>query len=180
MTVKCPKCNTENPDGALHFLSGEYDKSLVAWRRLHEMYPESAYSKFSYALILIYNNQHDKAFSIIDQNAKPDPDNVLTKLGLMLKYGVQGEKEKAFREMTQEFQKTCQRDIALAHHLACIFSLLDEKEEALNWLERAVNGGFINYPLFAKQDSFLENIRGEPRFKKLMERFKHEWEDFEA
>ncbi len=26
----------------------------------------------------------------------------------------------------------------------------------------------------------LENIRGEERFKKLMERVKHEWENFEV
>jgi tetratricopeptide (TPR) repeat protein len=166
--------------GALHFLSGEYDKSLKAWRRLYEMYPESAYSKFSYALILIYNNHHDEALSIIDQSAKTDPDNVLTKLGLMLKYGVQGEKKKAFQELTLDFQKTCQRDQSFSHHLAGVFAMLNEKKKALNWLESAVNGGFINYPLLAEQDPFLENIRGEPRFKKLMERIKHEWENIEV
>ncbi len=166
--------------GALYYYTGEYDKSLTAWRRLYEMYPESAYSKFCYSLILIYTIQHEEAYSIIDQNAKADPDSLISKIGLMFKYAVQGEKEKAFKEMTPDFQKTCQRDIALAHHLACIFSLLDEKEEALNWLERAVNGGFINYPLFSKLDPLLENIRTEPRFKNLMERVKHEWENFEV
>ena len=34
--------------------------------------------------------------------------------------------------------------------------------------------------LLAEKDPFLENIRGEPRFKKLMERVKHEWENFEV
>jgi hypothetical protein len=34
--------------------------------------------------------------------------------------------------------------------------------------------------LFAEKDSFLANIRGEPRFKKLMEREKYDWEHFEA
>jgi hypothetical protein len=29
-------------------------------------------------------------------------------------------------------------------------------------------------------DPLLENIRGEARFKKLMEWVKHEWEDFEV
>jgi len=38
------------------------------------------------------------------------------------------------------------------------------------------------YELFAFTgiDFFIENIRGEPRFKKLMERVKHEWENFEV
>lgn len=166
--------------GALHFYSGQNDKALKAWHRLYEIYPESAYSRFSYALILTYNNQYDQAFSIIDHSAKTDPDTVLTKLGLMLKYGLQGEKEKAFQEMTPDFQKTCQRDYSFSHHLAGVFALLDEKKEALKWLESAVNSGLINYPLLNEYDLFLENIRSEPRFKKLMEKVKHEWENFEV
>jgi hypothetical protein len=47
-------------------------------------------------------------------------------------------------------------------------------------LEHAVNLGYIDYPWFSKIDPYLENIRGEPRFKKLMERIKHEWENFEV
>jgi eukaryotic-like serine/threonine-protein kinase len=58
-------------------------------------------------------------------------------------------------------------------------ALLGEKKESMDWLENAVNRGFINYPLLAVKDPFLANIRGEPRFKKLMERVKYEWEHFE-
>ena len=166
--------------GALHFYSGQFDKALKAWHRLYEIYPESAYSRWIYALILTYNNRYDEAFSIIDQSAKTDPDTVLTKLGLMLKYGLRGEKGKAFQEMTQDFQKTCQHDYSLSHHLAGVFALLGEKKKALNWLESAVNCGLFNYPLLNEYDPFFENIRGEERFKKLMERVKHEWEHFEV
>jgi non-specific serine/threonine protein kinase len=143
------------------------------------MYPESAYSKWSYALALIYNNKYEEAFSIIDESAKSDPGNVLTKLGLLLKYGVLGNKKEAFQEMTPDFRKTCRRTYTFAHHVACVFALLDEKEEALNWLESAVNRGFINYPLLAERDPLLENIREEARFNRLMERVKHEWENVE-
>ena len=60
------------------------------------------------------------------------------------------------------------------------FAVLDEKEKAMDWLERAVGRGCNNYPLLAEQYPLLENIRGEPRFKKLLERVKHEWENFEV
>jgi non-specific serine/threonine protein kinase len=48
----------------------------------------------------------------------------------------------------------------------------------LDWLENAVKRGFINFPLMINQDPFLENIRSEPRFKKLMVRAKQEWNNF--
>jgi len=49
----------------------------------------------------------------------------------------------------------------------------------LDWLDNAVNRGFINYPYLNEYDPYLASIRGEARFKKLMERVKSEWERFE-
>ena len=49
---------------------------------------------------------------------------------------------------------------------------------SIGW-RHAVNRGFINYPFF-QCDPFLDNIRGEERFKKLMVKAKYEWEHFEV
>jgi tetratricopeptide (TPR) repeat protein len=129
--------------------------------------------------MLAYNKAFDEAFSIIDQSAKANPNNVLSKFGLLLKYGLLKDREKAFQLMTRDFQKTCRRDLEWSYYIALAFALLDEKKEALDWLENAVNLGFINYPFISKYDSFLDNIRSEERFKKLIERVKYEWEHFE-
>jgi len=56
---------------------------------------------------------------------------------------------------------------------------LGRREQALDWLENAVNRGFINYT-FLICDPFLNNIRGEERFKKLTGHAKYEWEHFEV
>jgi len=64
--------------------------------------------------------------------------------------------------------------------MASCFVLINEREQALDWLEHAISRGWINYPLFAEINPFLEKIRGEPRFKHLMERVKHECENFEV
>jgi len=53
-------------------------------------------------------------------------------------------------------------------------------DDALQWLEHAVDIGWINYPLMAEKDPFLESLRGDPRFQQLMVRAKHEWEIFEV
>jgi disulfide oxidoreductase YuzD len=58
-------------------------------------------------------------------------------------------------------------------------SLLNAKKEAMDWLENAFKRGFINYPML-QCDPLLDNIRGEEKFKKLMEKTKYEWEHFEV
>ena len=55
-------------------------------------------------------------------------------------------------------------------------ALLDEKDEAFDWLEHAVGKGFINYPFLAQHDPFLTNLRKDKKFSKLMEKVKAEWE----
>jgi hypothetical protein len=62
--------------------------------------------------------------------------------------------------------------------VAGYFSLLGEKETALNLLEKAVEIGWCNFPLFSEIDPLLEGVRGESRFDGLMKRVKPEWEAF--
>jgi TolB-like protein/Tfp pilus assembly protein PilF len=165
-------------EAALVLYEGKYELALEASRRAYQIDPENPISQFFYSWTLAYNNKIEDALSRIDQMEKESPD-VSAKLGLLLKYGLLKDKEKAFQVMTADFQKTCKRDPEWSHYVGVMLSLLDAKKEALDWLENAVNQGLINYPAL-KHDAFLANIRGEERFKRLMERVKYEWEHFEV
>ena len=103
-----------------------------------------------------------------------------TKMLLAFKYAWEGERKKALSTLTDDVKDYTWKDPDFPWLWAGFYALVDEKEEALEWLEHAVNRGFINYPILNEKDPFLENIRGEERFKKLMERVKHEWENFEV
>ncbi|MDH7513299.1 MAG: protein kinase [Clostridiales bacterium] len=165
--------------GIFSYCEGQFGLALDSLRKWYRSDPENPIRRFHYALMLAYNKAIDEAFLIIDQSAKATPNNVVTKFGLLLKYGLLKDREKAFLIMTPDFRKTCQRDSEWAYYVADFFALLDEKKEALDWLENAVDRGVINYPFINKHDIFLDNIRGEERFQKLMERVKYEWEHFE-
>jgi TolB-like protein len=164
-------------NGESYLFDGQYQLAVEQFRQGCRVDPNPWYQFFN-AWALAYNKEIDEALSIIDQSAKATP-NLFTKFGLLLKYALLKDRGKAFQVMTAGFQKTCRRDFEWSYYVASMLSLLDSKTEALDWLKNAVNRGFINYPLLAEKDIFLANIRGEPRFKKLMERVKYEWEHFE-
>ena len=166
--------------GGLPFYNGQFDHALQEWLRLYEIYPENPMAQFYVALILAYHKKMDESHAIIDLSAETNPDHTTTKFGLILKYGLNGDNERAFRELTPEFIKTCERDVYWAQHIAAFLALLNVKKDSLAWLEIAINRGFINYPFLAELDPFLENIRGEVRFQELMKRVKYEWENFEV
>jgi len=97
-----------------------------------------------------------------------------------LKYIIKRDKNKLKSLLTTDFVTKILRDLQYSYHIATFYAYLDDKKESFKWLENAINRGFINYPLLNKRDKLLVNIRGEERFKKLMERVKYEWENFEV
>jgi tetratricopeptide (TPR) repeat protein len=54
------------------------------------------------------------------------------------------------------------------HHLACTYAALGDTKKAMAWLEKSVDTGFPCWPFF-QVDPILENLRGEPRFQRLIE-----------
>ena len=165
--------------GDFYFFDGQYELALEQHRTWYELDPEGPANQHAYAASLAYNKQLTQAFSIIDHGVESTPNNVMTKFGVLLKYGLLRDKDSVIREMTCDFQKTCRRDCQWSYLVAVPLALADAREESLDWLENAVNLGFTNYPTL-ERDPFLENIRGEERFKTLMERVKYEWEHFEV
>jgi hypothetical protein len=103
-----------------------------------------------------------------------------TQLSHFLKLALQGDKERILQLLTDDFLETTRRDLQYSYHIATFYSIIEQTDTAIKWLENSVNQGFINYPFMDAIDPFLENVRSEPRFKKLLEKVKHEWENFEV
>jgi len=165
--------------GALYFYDANYELALEQFRQWYQADSEGPFTQFFYAWTLTYRKQLNEAFSIIDRGAEATPDNACTKFGLLLKYGLLKDKERALQEMTPDFQKTCRRDHQWSYFVAIMLALSDAREESLDWLENAVNRGFINYPELGR-NPYFDNLRGEERFRKLIERVKYEWERFDV
>jgi hypothetical protein len=84
------------------------------------------------------------------------------------------------RFVTEEFKSSVKEDELIPIWMAETYALIYEKSEAIDWIDCGIKSGFINYAFLMEYDPFLANIRNEPRFKKLMERVKYEWEHFEV
>ena len=165
--------------GWLLFFSGQFELALMPFEKMYQMFPDNPANRGLYAMILIYNNRLEQAFALIDRIVEDNPEHFFAHLGLFLKYALQKKKTEAHRSMTQELRLIAGRDITYSWFIAIGYAILDERKEALDWLENAVRWGFINYPLLSKYDPFLKNIRTEERFQKLLEKVKREWEEFE-
>jgi len=181
----CIKVDPVNPanelmTGCNYFFNGRFDLALDPTLAAYELAPESGMYQFWKALVLFYNDRTDEAYEFISEFVEEPGRDINTQVTIFLKYAIRRERDKLTSMLTPDLVKAIQMDFQMSYHVATFFSYLDENEKSLEFLENAVNRGFINYPLIAELDPFLENIRREERFKKLMERVKYEWENFEG
>jgi hypothetical protein len=78
------------------------------------------------------------------------------------------------------YQQVAAWDAEVPWALASAHAAVGAKDEALHWLDRAIDRGMINYPFLSEHDWHLNSIRGEPRFGQAMERARREWERLEV
>lgn len=171
-----PMCDAAT--GWVYFFSGQYEMAMGPLFAAYKLSPESPIHQFFKSLILLYNDRADEAFKFIEEVVDETIPNNWTWMTLFIKYAIDRDKEKIASLLTKEFLLQTQIDLQNSFHIATFYSLMEEKEEALKWLENAVNRGFINYPLLNEKDLLLENIRNVEGFKTLMKRVKKEWEDY--
>jgi TolB-like protein/predicted Zn-dependent protease len=166
--------------GLLEVMDGKFDVGLKKLNKGQQMQKENPVIRYWIAKALAYGQNYEEAIKLLDQIQKESPGSVWDVLGSFFKFALQNNKSEALQILSEEYKMMMKEDEMFPIWIAESYSLLNEKNEAIAWLENGVKSGFINYRFIMEYDLFLENIRGEDRFKKLMERVKYDWENFEV
>ena len=88
---------------------------------------------------------------------------------------LQGDRDGALRYATAALGEGISNEF-LARIAADGFALLGLQEEALHWLRRAVDMGYLHWPNLAEDAVFLERLRGTREFQQLLDAVKPRWE----
>jgi non-specific serine/threonine protein kinase len=161
-------------------MEGNLEGALGPMRKMYTMEPENVFYRYVYVNFLTRIQRIEEANSIIDMLVKEAPQVSFVQLALFRKLALQEKKKEALEIVTPELKNIVAWDEQSSWEIAASYALIGQDRDALDWLENAVNRGFINYPFLNEYDPLLENIRSEPLFKKLMDRVKYEWENFEV
>ncbi len=166
--------------GLLAMMAGEYRRALEPMAIGLKLEPENPAIRFYYGQLLVLNKRIEEGLAAFDGLAKEMPEGFFGKLALAFKHAVRGEREEVLRAITEDVKTAVAGDLQYSWNLAQCYALVNEKGQALELLEKAVALGFTNYPMISRLDPFLENLRDEPRFDRLLEAARERWEAFEA
>jgi TolB-like protein len=92
----------------------------------------------------------------------------------------EGDRDGVLGLLDSEFERWAEKDFQYSEWAAQSLAQVGERDRAMDWLENSVARGNINFPYLNEYDSFLSNVRDQPRFQALMERVKSEWDSFEV
>jgi serine/threonine protein kinase len=160
--------------------AGRFSEAVESARRMFELDPVTPVWRANYVMALSYARRFDEAEELTEAvAAQPDSDIGTWWMGL-LRAAWRADRAEVLRLADGPFQQVAAWDAEVPWALASAHAAVGAKDEALLWLDRAIERGMINYPFLSEHDWYLDSIRGEARFGQAMERAKREWDRLEV
>jgi TolB-like protein len=160
--------------------AGRFSEAIEPARRMFALDPVTPVWRANYVMVLSYNQRLDEAEALTaGVAAQPDSDVGTWWMGLC-RAAWRADRAEVLRLADGPYQQAAAWDAEIPWALAGAHAAVGATEEALAWLDRAIDRGMINYPFLSRHDRYLDNVRGDARFGRAMERARREWERFEA
>lgn len=162
--------------GRIYAYRHEYDRAIAELEKGRAVEPDHPLIKTFLALIYFNQGRVEEcrklAEETLDQHPHFDPLQVL--LGWC--HSARGEHEIARSLITDHVKQIAAADHDVALWLASLYAMENMRDEAVQWIKRAIQLGNENYPLFADNPR-LDNLRCDLRFIDLLNELKRKWEE---
>jgi len=119
------------------------------------------------AVALFLLGRQAEAVEEVDRALAGEPDPSHEWLLRFIRHAARGERAEALNTLDPEMRAMAWGDADLPLILPALFAHLDLREEALDWMARALERGLFNVPFFAGHGSF-GGLRSDPRFQELL------------
>jgi serine/threonine protein kinase len=165
--------------GMVAMFDGNYPEALTWTQRSVDIDPANPTPRMMHALMLAANGRREEGVAMLDSVARDTSAMAWARLAPAMACALRGERDDLLRLMTPELRAAAEWDEIFAWWVADCFALVNEADAAIDFLEYAVQFGFINAPWLSKYEPFLESLRNTPRFRCMMEAVHTAWMAFE-
>ncbi len=148
--------------------AGRYDEAISQLRKTVELDPNFVRTHFFFGRVYEQKGMYKEAISSTEKAIKLSNGNTLFKASLAHIYATAGQKPEA-EKILRELEKRSKTEYVSPFAFALIYTGLDEKDLAIEWLEKAYKQRdtiLFNYI----RDPQLKNLYSEPKFAELLRR----------
>jgi serine/threonine protein kinase len=159
-------------------LAGVSEHTLEAAIQFLRTAPEFAFHRLLCALSLIHLGRLNEARTIVEEAHEERLPSIAGRQCAFIRHALSGNRDAALSSVSESL-RACARQVEWwSYVMADCYALVDEKDQALDWLANAIDRGFTNYPALSQHDKALARFSSDPRFEVLMQKAKYEWERF--
>jgi serine/threonine protein kinase len=151
-----------------YMMAHRYNQAIDKAKQAIDMDPDFPNTYFYLGLAYLWNGQHEEGIALLKRTLEKSGTNWLVLGFLGYAYGISGKKNEAKRILTDILNQYDQNFISPVV-IANIHAGLDNRKQALDWLERAYEERWSQLA-YIKASRFWDNIRTEPRFQALLKK----------
>jgi TolB-like protein/Tfp pilus assembly protein PilF len=154
--------------GSIFYYAKRYDEAIALLRKALELDPSFGYG--NQVLAIAYQAKGDLPDAIAQfEKAKQFSDDPIIAAQLAAAKALAGDKDAARKTLAELDNIARQRDVA-AYARALLYLSLDDKQEALHWLEQGFGDGDGGNLGAINVDPLLYRLHGDPRFEALVQK----------
>jgi TolB-like protein/Flp pilus assembly protein TadD len=154
--------------GETFYYAHRYDEADKQMRKSLEIDPTSFYAHYNLGIVLQLKGDLSDAIAEYEK-AKQLGDNPLVSTLCAQAKAHAGDKDAALR-MLSELDKTSQQREVVGYLRALLYLSLNNKDEALRWLEQGFEERDGSNICWIKVDPLLDPLHGDPRFETLVQK----------
>ena len=153
--------------GGVNYMARRYDEAIKQLRSTVEMDPEFYFAHRYLGLTLELKG--DLGGAIAEYKKALELNNDPSGLAFIAHAEKSMGRETEAREILAQMTKEATTRYVQPYAVAIVHLALGEKDQALDWLQRAAQERGATYFNFIKVDPYLDPLRGDPRFEALVE-----------
>jgi len=159
---------------------GRFQSALPYFRKGWMLSPEDALGAWSYVCACASCGLKEEAYRLVDEMPDKIKQGIFGKLSLFLKFALQKNEKEALSVVDEELIGASNVQAFISRDMAGYYGMIGHIDEALDYVEKAINLGYLNYPFLAFHHPFYDPLRNEKRFLELMDNLKPKWETFKV
>jgi len=153
------------------FLARRFDEAIEQCHRALELDPGSVAAHVVLRWAYERKGLHDEALSVFEQERVFAGETPTTRAKRAHVLAAAGRTEEA-GQLLRELIGRRDPEWVTAYEIAVVLALLGERDEALEWLDRAGREHTVGFT-FARVDPHLDPLRSDPRFEEILVRHGH-------
>jgi tetratricopeptide (TPR) repeat protein len=154
--------------GRVNVMARRYDEAIQQLRSTVEVDPEFYWAHRFLGIALELKG--DLGGAIVEYKRALELNNDPAGLAYVGHAEARNGRQSEAREMLARFTESAKKRYVQPYAFALIHLALGEKDQALDWLERAAQERGATYLNFIKVDPFFDPLRGDPRFEALVQK----------